>query len=271
MTTALGKSVEGVGSNVQAVSSCGSGACYNTGTGAMRFHIPLNSADNGTYGIDIDGAGPKGEAGTFSDSKTGPFTNFERAHDVSSIYSDRPISARERRADIVFYRSGPQRRERSERLYRDDPVFLSDQFSADFRHHDCPWIGKFSTGLYRDGQFHKPDYSIFGRPFHHHNGPVLSEAGLRFERNVFREFYQYDGIVDRDTHNFDGGCSRTDFDVAPWKRTDCAGRVAASSKINRLSHRPTAGGHATIHEGDSRSCPSFFWGGLADSSSRTFL
>lgn len=102
--------------------------------------------------------------------------------------------------------------------------------------------------------------TIFGRPFHHPNGPVLSEAGLRFERNVFREFYQYDGIVDRDTHNFDGGCSRTDFDVAPWKRTDCAGRVAASSKINRLSHRPTAGGHVTIHEGDSRSCPSFFWG-----------
>jgi hypothetical protein len=75
VTTALGKPVEGVGSNVQAVSSCGSGACYNTGTGAMRFYIPLNSADNGTYGIDIDGAGPKGEAGTFSDSKTGPFTN----------------------------------------------------------------------------------------------------------------------------------------------------------------------------------------------------
>ena len=75
VTTALGKPVESIGSNVQAVSSCGSGACYNTGTGAIGFYIPLNSADNGTYGIDIDGAGPKGEAGTFSDSKAGPFTN----------------------------------------------------------------------------------------------------------------------------------------------------------------------------------------------------
>jgi hypothetical protein len=75
MTTALGKPVESVGSNVQAVSSCGSGACYNTGTGTIGFYIRLNSADNGTYGIDIDGAGPKGEAGTFSDSKAGPFTN----------------------------------------------------------------------------------------------------------------------------------------------------------------------------------------------------
>jgi hypothetical protein len=71
----LGKPVESIGSNVQAVSTCGSGACYNTGTGVIGFYIPLNSADNGTYGIDLDGAGPKGEAGTFSDSKTGSFTN----------------------------------------------------------------------------------------------------------------------------------------------------------------------------------------------------
>lgn len=75
VTMALGKPVEAIGSNVQAVPSCGSGACYNTGTGAIGFYVPLNSADNGTYGIDIDGAGPKGEAGTFSDSKAGPFTN----------------------------------------------------------------------------------------------------------------------------------------------------------------------------------------------------
>ena len=73
VTTALGKPVESIGSNVQAVSPCGSGACYNTGTGAMGFYIPLNSADNGTYGIDI--AGPRGEAGTYADSKAGPFTN----------------------------------------------------------------------------------------------------------------------------------------------------------------------------------------------------
>jgi len=59
--------------NVQAVSTCGSGACYNTGTGAIGFYIPLNSANNGTYGMDIPG--PAGEAGTFSDSKTDPFTN----------------------------------------------------------------------------------------------------------------------------------------------------------------------------------------------------
>lgn len=72
-TTALGKPVEAIGSNVQAVASCGSGACYNTSTGAIGFFIPLNSADNGTYGIDIPG--PAGEAGTFSDSKTGAFTN----------------------------------------------------------------------------------------------------------------------------------------------------------------------------------------------------
>jgi hypothetical protein len=75
VTTVLGKPVESIGSNVQAVSTCGSGACYNTGTGVIGFYIPLNSADNGTYGIDLDGAGPKGEAGTFSDSKTGSFTN----------------------------------------------------------------------------------------------------------------------------------------------------------------------------------------------------
>lgn len=73
VTTALGKPVEAIGSNVQAVPSCGSGACYNTSTGAIGFYIPLNSADNGTYGIDIPG--PAGEAGTFSDSKSGPFTN----------------------------------------------------------------------------------------------------------------------------------------------------------------------------------------------------
>jgi hypothetical protein len=73
VTTALGKPVEAIGSNVQAVPSCGSGACYNVVTGAIGFFIPLNSADNGTYGIDIPG--PAGEAGTFSDSKSGPFTN----------------------------------------------------------------------------------------------------------------------------------------------------------------------------------------------------
>src|SRR5689334_22338889 len=73
VTTALGKPVEAIGSNVQAVPTCGSGACYNTGTGSIGFYIPLNSADNGTYGMDI--AGPAGEAGTFSDSKSGAFTN----------------------------------------------------------------------------------------------------------------------------------------------------------------------------------------------------
>jgi hypothetical protein len=73
VTTALGKPVESIGSNVQAVPTCGSGACYNSGTGAMGFYIPLNSADNGTYGMDIPG--PAGEAGTFSDSKNGSFTN----------------------------------------------------------------------------------------------------------------------------------------------------------------------------------------------------
>jgi len=73
VTTALGKPVEAIGSNVQAVPSCGSGACYNTVTGSIGFYIPLNSADNGTYGIDIPG--PAGEAGTFSDSKSGAFTN----------------------------------------------------------------------------------------------------------------------------------------------------------------------------------------------------
>jgi hypothetical protein len=71
--TALGKPVESIGSNVQAVPTCGSGACYNSGTGAINFYIPLNSADNGTYGMDIPG--PAGEAGTFSDSKTGLSTN----------------------------------------------------------------------------------------------------------------------------------------------------------------------------------------------------
>jgi hypothetical protein len=75
MTTALGKPVEAIGSDSQAVPTCGSGACYNTGTGAIGFYIPLNSADNGIYGIDLDGVGPKGEAGTFSDSKVGPFIN----------------------------------------------------------------------------------------------------------------------------------------------------------------------------------------------------
>ncbi|MEP6888266.1 MAG: PEP-CTERM sorting domain-containing protein, partial [Nitrospirales bacterium] len=64
---------ESIGSNVQAVPTCGSGACYNSGTGAIGFYIPLNSADNGTYGMDIPG--PAGEAGTFSDSKSGAFTN----------------------------------------------------------------------------------------------------------------------------------------------------------------------------------------------------
>jgi len=73
VTTALGKPVEAIGSNVQAVPSCGSGACYNTVTGSIGFYIPLNSADNGTYGIDIPG--PAGEAGTFSDSKSGAFAN----------------------------------------------------------------------------------------------------------------------------------------------------------------------------------------------------
>jgi hypothetical protein len=73
VTTALGKPVESIGSNVQAVSSCGSGACYNTVTGAIDFYVPLNSADNGTYGMDIPG--PKGEAGTYADSNNGPFTN----------------------------------------------------------------------------------------------------------------------------------------------------------------------------------------------------
>jgi hypothetical protein len=73
VTTALGKPVESIGSNVQAVSSCGSGACYNTVTGAIGFYVPLNSADNGTYGMDIPG--PKGEAGTYADSNNGPFTN----------------------------------------------------------------------------------------------------------------------------------------------------------------------------------------------------
>lgn len=73
LTTALGKPVEAIGSNVQAVPTCGSEACYNSVTGEIGFYIPLNSADNGTYGMDIPG--PADEAGTFSDSKTGPFTN----------------------------------------------------------------------------------------------------------------------------------------------------------------------------------------------------
>ena len=72
VTTALGKPVESIGSNVQAVPTCDSGACYNSGTGAMGS-IPLNSADNGTYGMDIPS--PAGEAGTFSDSKNGSFSN----------------------------------------------------------------------------------------------------------------------------------------------------------------------------------------------------
>ena len=73
LTIAFGQPVESIGSNIQAVSTCGSGACYNTATGAMGFYIPLNSADNGTYGIDI--AGPKGEAGTYADSAAGPWIN----------------------------------------------------------------------------------------------------------------------------------------------------------------------------------------------------
>ena len=75
LSTALGKPVESIGSNIQAVPTCGSGACYDTATGVIAFYIPLNLTNNGTYGIDIDGAGPKGEAGTFSDSMSGPFTN----------------------------------------------------------------------------------------------------------------------------------------------------------------------------------------------------
>jgi hypothetical protein len=74
VTTALGQPVESIGSNVQAVSNCGSGACYNSGTGAMGFYIPLDSANNGTYGTDIPGWWV-GDAGTFSDSRNGSFTN----------------------------------------------------------------------------------------------------------------------------------------------------------------------------------------------------
>jgi hypothetical protein len=75
LTIALGQPVEAIGSTVQAVPTCGSGACYNSVTGAMAFYIPLNSADNGTYGVDVDGGGPKGEAGTYTDTQNGPFTN----------------------------------------------------------------------------------------------------------------------------------------------------------------------------------------------------
>ena len=66
------QALTGAGANTQAVPNCGSGACYNSSTGQIGFHIPLNSADNGIYGVTNH---PGGKSGTFADSVFAPFTN----------------------------------------------------------------------------------------------------------------------------------------------------------------------------------------------------
>jgi len=74
--TAFGQPVVGFGSNVQAVSNCAtpsSPGCFNPSNGNVNFYIPINPADNGIFGVTTTPGGLK--AGTFADTKTGPFNN----------------------------------------------------------------------------------------------------------------------------------------------------------------------------------------------------
>lgn len=71
--TAFGQPVTGPGSTVQAVPSCGTGACYDASTGEITYFIPLNSVNAGIYGVTVTPSGST--SGTFSDSETGTFDN----------------------------------------------------------------------------------------------------------------------------------------------------------------------------------------------------
>jgi hypothetical protein len=74
--TSFGTPVTASGSSVNAVPNCAnpsSPGCFNPATGTTNFYIPIKSADNGMFGVTMTPSGL--EAGTFSDIKTGPFSN----------------------------------------------------------------------------------------------------------------------------------------------------------------------------------------------------
>lgn len=74
--TVFGQPVTGIGSSIQAVPNCSGPSapgCFNPSTGSINFFIPINPADGGTFGVTHTPSGPS--AGTFSDSRTGPFSN----------------------------------------------------------------------------------------------------------------------------------------------------------------------------------------------------